>query len=313
MNHKSKILTGIFALIAVIITAALPGFAQQSAVNPFEEGLGLYYQKRFDESMESFLEAMEKNPRDTMAVSFYLAAGHKAGKLVSAVNMLESKSIAQGDTDLGKAQVGIGYVSRGMLDQSLLQEAMTVLREVLSKDPDLSIANSGMGMVYYHRRLMPRAKGFFVKALQSNPNDLMALELLGEILMVDEKNPKDALNFFNKIIELSPNYSDAYFGAASAYQRLGDKENAIRYFQKCMEIDKLGVLKGYFAPLRIGDIYLEDQKWEKAEEYYKAALVINPANPQAKTMLERARRKGQDWEGEKVNPIEKKLNLDRQK
>jgi tetratricopeptide (TPR) repeat protein len=310
MNNRSRFMTGLITLMVILFAAVLPGFARNTTFNAFEEGLDLYYQKRFDESMESFLETLDKNPRDTMAASFYLAAAHRSGKLVTAVNTLESRSINKGDAPTAKAQAGIGYVSRGMLDQGMLQEAMTILREVLEQEPDLSIANTGMGMVYYHRRLMPRAKGFFVKALQSNPNDLMALELIGEILMVDENNPKDALNFFHKIIELSPNYSDAYFAAGSAYQRMGEKEKAIQYFKKCMELDKLGVLKGYFAPLRIGAIYIEDKQWEKAEEYYKAALVINPENPLAKTMFERAKRKGQDWEGEKVNPIQKKLNLD---
>jgi tetratricopeptide (TPR) repeat protein len=313
MNNRSRFFTGLIVLLVVLTAAVIPAFARESAAASFEDGLSLYYQKRFQDSREYFLNSLRQNPRDVMAISFYLAASHRAGKLVEAVNMLESDSIKLGDIPTTKAQVGIGYVSRGMLDQSMLQEAMTVLRDVLNKDPDLSVANTGMGMVYYYRRLMPRAKGFFMKALQSNPNDLMALELLGEILLTDEKNPRDALNFFLKIIELSPNYCDGYFFAGSAYERLGEKEKALEYFKKCMELDKLGVLKGYFAPMRMGDIYLEEQQWAKAEESYKAALLINPDNPHAKTMLKRAQSRGKEWEGEKLNPIDKKLNLDQHK
>lgn len=273
----------------------------------FNEGMNLYYQKRFEDSAEMFLEALEKDPLNTMALSFYLAASYRSNNLMQAVNLIEQKAIDGGSTPVLKAQLGIAYFSRGKFDQSMMEEAMNQLREALRENPDLSIANTGMGMIYFERRLMPRAKGFLIRAIRSNPSDIMALELLGNILMVNEKKPDAALEFFQRIIKMYPGYSDSWFLAGSAYQRMNNNSEAIKYFRLCMDADPLGLLKGYDAPLRIGDIYLQQQDWDNALEYYRQALVINPDNPYAKTQMEKAKKRGREWEGKKVNPLLDKI------
>jgi tetratricopeptide (TPR) repeat protein len=309
MKIFNRLFLSIILLSLILTIQILPAYAQSKPAGSgaFELALSQYYQKNYQGARDTFLEAVKQNPQDVMSISFYLDSSYKINQLVDAVNKLEQNSISQGDSSISKAQVGIGYISRGFLDAQLLQEALNTLKESLSLNPDLAIANTGMGMVYFHKRLMPRAKGYFIKALKSNPNDLMAIELLGDILMVDEKNPQGALDFYNRLVQLAPTYSDGYFNCGSAYEKLGKKEEAINLFTKCMELDKYGVVKGYHAPIRIGDIYLNDRQYEKAEEYYKIALAMNPDNPLAKTLLKKAQAKGKDWEGTKVNPDKKSL------
>lgn len=304
IKFKAILLTGLF-LLGICFGCSSAEIAE---VNPFDEGLQLYYQKRFKESMGFFKEALEKDPLDTMAVSFYLSASYRSDQLIQTVNELEKQSLENEDNPAYRSYVGIGYFTRGLIDSSMMDEARSIFKEILAENPDLSIANTGMGMVYYQKRLIPRAKGYFIKAQRINPNDLMALEKLGEILMVDDKKPEEALKFFNRIIEMSPNYSDGYFYAASAYQRLGNIEEAVELFKKCMEIDPLGVLQGYNAPVRLGDIYLKQEEWEEAEKYYKLALAISPDNLYAQTQLEKAKTHGKQWKGEKVNPLEDKID-----
>jgi len=273
----------------------------------FNKGLELYYQKRWADSREFFKEAFQKDPLDTMSFSFYMSASYKNNDLIKTVNQIEQAAIEGGNTPLLKAHLGIAYMSRGFIEPNMLDEALSQLKEALRENPDLSIANSGMGMLYFRKRLIPRAKGYFIKALKSNDKDLMAIELLGNILMIDEKKPDAALEFFQKLIELAPNYADGYFMAGSACQRAGKKEEAIKYFQVCMEKDPLGVMKGYDAPLRLGDIYLGDQNYDEAIKYYKRALKINPDNPYAKTQLKKAEARGKKWEGEKYDPMKDKI------
>ena len=186
------------------------------------------------------MAALDKDPLNAMALSFFLSARYRSNGLIKAVNELEKRCIEGGETPVLKSQLGIGYFTRGLLDPNMMEEARTHFKTALSKSPDLSIANTGMGMVYYQKRLIPRAKGYFIKALQSNPKDLMALERTGEILMVDDKNYEKALDFFKQIITIAPTYSDGYFYVASTYQKMGNKEKAIEYFEKTIELDPLG-------------------------------------------------------------------------
>jgi len=326
MNSKKIKLLAIFVVIFglfITLTARVPAQEEtpdtpgtpESIVTPeetpgissFSRGLTLFYQKRWADCSEFFEEAFENDPLDTMSLSFYLSASYKRKDLVKTVNHIEQKAMAGGKTPVLKAQLGIAYLTRGLIDPDMLEEARMQLKEALKEDPELSIANAGMGMIYYYKRLTSRAKGYFIKALKANDKDLMALELLGNILMVDEKKPDAALEFFLKLIELAPNYSDGYFMAGSAYQRMGKNTEAIKYFQKCMEIDPKGVMKGYDSPLRIGDIYLNDKNYDEAKKFFKMALEINPENPYAKTQLKRAENRGKGWSGEKYNPIKKKI------
>lgn len=298
------------AIFMIVISVSAVLYAQEDteeAGTSFNQGLELYYQKRWGDSREFFLSALQQDPLDTMSLSFYLSASYKNNDLIQTVNKMEQAAIEGGNTPILKAHLGIAYMTRGFIEPDMLDEALSQLKETLRDNPDLSIANTGMGMLYYRKRLIPRAKGYFIKALKSNENDLMAIELLGNILMIDEKNPNAALEFFQKLIQLSPNYSDGYFMAGSACQRIGKKEEAIKYFQTCMEKDPLGVMKGYDAPLRLGDIYLNDQNYDEAIKYYKKALEINPENPYAKTQLKKAEARGKQWKGKKYNPLEDKI------
>ncbi len=273
----------------------------------FNQGLDFFYQKRWADSVEFFEAAVKKDPMDTMSLSFLLTANYKRNELIPSVNKIEQNAINGGNTPLLKAQLGIAYISRGLIDANMLEEARTQLKDALKDNPDLPIANTGMGMIYFQKRLTSRAKGYFIKALKSNDKDLMAMELLGNILMVDEKKPDAALEFFLRLTELAPKYSDGFFMAGSAYQKLGKNEEAIKYFSRSMELDPLGVTNGYYAPLRIGDIYLNEKEWDQAKKYYQAALKINPENPYAKTQLKKAENQGREWTGEKYDPLKKKI------
>ncbi|MCD4785921.1 MAG: tetratricopeptide repeat protein [Candidatus Eremiobacteraeota bacterium] len=281
--------------------------SMEEAGTSFNQGLELYYQKKWGDSMEFFKETFQKDPLDTMSLSFYMGASYKNNELIQTVNKIEQATIEGGNTPILRAHLGIAYMSRGFIEPDMLDEALSQLKGALKDNPDLSVANTGMGMLYFRKRLIPRAKGYFIKALKSNENDLMAIELLGNILLIDEKNPEVALEFFQKLIQLSPNYSDGYFMAGSACQRMDKKEEAIKYFQTCMEKDPMGVMKGYDAPLRMGDIYLGEQNYDEAIKYYKKALKINPENPYAKTMLEKAEARGKQWKGEKYDPMKDKI------
>jgi superkiller protein 3 len=292
---------------------AIPAFSAQGSDLDFDEGLSLYYQKKWTDSATKFNDASVKDPLNVMALSFYLAASYRANNMISAVNAVEQRALDNNTSPEIKALLGIAYFARGKLDPNMLDESLNQLKEALKENPDLSNANTGMGMLYFYKRLIPRSKGYFIKALKSNENDLMALELLGNILMIDEKKPDAALEFFNKLIKLSPNYADGYFMAGSAYQRMGKKEDAISNFQRCMELDPLGTMTGYDAPTRIGDIYLESKNFDEAIKFYKKALAINPENPYVQTQLKRAQNKGTDWQGEKVDPLKEKLKLDNDK
>src|SRR5690606_7679646 len=59
---------------------------------------------------------------------------------------------------------------------------------------------------------------------------------LGAINLEVKKDPKKALGYFTKAIEIEPNYADAYFARGYTYVKLNDKESAKADYNMCIKI-----------------------------------------------------------------------------
>lgn len=59
---------------------------------------------------------------------------------------------------------------------------------------------------------------------------------LGALYLEVKKEPKKALDYFTKALELNPNYAAAYFARGYAYSKLGDKESARADYKMCLKI-----------------------------------------------------------------------------
>lgn len=68
------------------------------------------------------------------------------------------------------------------------------------------------------------AVAFADELLGANPDNVIANFLKGTVLMEDEK-PMDALVYFEKVIEIDPDYADAYLQAGVCHTREGNRIN----------------------------------------------------------------------------------------
>jgi tetratricopeptide (TPR) repeat protein len=59
---------------------------------------------------------------------------------------------------------------------------------------------------------------------------------LGAIHLEVKKDPKKALGYFTKAIEIEPNYADAYFARGYTYVKLNDKASAKADYNMCIKI-----------------------------------------------------------------------------
>lgn len=87
-------------------------------------------------------------------------------------------------------------------------------------------------------------------------------------------NLNDSESYFKKTIRLSPKLAEAYKGLGSVYFEKQEYENAIRNFDKALDLDKddISVLNS------IGLTYMKQNKIPEAIVRYKMALKIEPTN-----------------------------------
>jgi tetratricopeptide (TPR) repeat protein len=92
---------------------------------------------------------------------------------------------------------------------------------------------------------------------------------------IDQMNAgqlKEGIGTFTRVIELAPDFAEGWNKRATLYFLAGDFERSLR---DCAEVMKrnpnhFGALSGY------GQIYMQLSEYEKALDYFKRALAVNP-------------------------------------
>ena len=87
-----------------------------------------------------------------------------------------------------------------------------------------------------------------------------------------QKEHETALRFFNRAIQLNPSFSYAHTLCGHEYVANEDFDQAKKCYQRALTADD----RHYNAWWGIGNIFLKQEKYEAAAQYFKSAIRINP-------------------------------------
>ena len=110
-------------------------------------------------------------------------------------------------------------------------------------------------------------------ALYINQSDYSYV-LYGDIYADSKKDYKTAAELY---IAVSPVSANSMIGAASAYQELGDRKNAITFYKKALQLKPVDSNIAYY----IACLYGEDEDYESAKDYLQKAITFDKNNTQA--------------------------------
>jgi tetratricopeptide (TPR) repeat protein len=103
-------------------------------------------------------------------------------------------------------------------------------------NPQVAGLYSILGSTYLVRQDIPRAKEFYIKTLTLDPNDFSANYMLGSLLyragQLDE-----AKIYLERITRVKPALKLEFAPVAHAWEMLGDKQNALFYYRRALDID----------------------------------------------------------------------------
>ena len=109
------------------------------------------------------------------------------------------------------------------------------------------------------------ARSLAADAAKSVPKEGRFQELLGELELA-QKQPKDALPYYEKAMALNPNYFGSYLGAGVAQMQIGNKAKAEEWLTKSAEL-----LPTAPAAYYLGNLARDRGDAAKAKQLYQAA------------------------------------------
>lgn len=100
-------------------------------------------------------------------------------------------------------------------------------------------AYSKAGIALWEKDYLEEALVAYHKAVELRPDNEFAQNNLGILYLDGLADAEEALEYFEEAIALNPNYTLAYFNAGRASQQMGFTNDAARYYQMAIDLNKL--------------------------------------------------------------------------
>ena len=138
-------------------------------------------------------------------------------------------------------------------------------------------ALKGVGLCCFNLHEYDDAMKFFKKALEVDEKDATALYYLASLSILAEKNA-DAILYGNKVIELRPDYFDAYKILFTLYLRLHMSDEIFELHKK-LDANQVTITDDTIH-LVMGTTYMLKKKYKEAIEFFKVAADFSPQKEQ---------------------------------
>lgn len=281
----------------------------------FEQGNMYLDQEQWDKAIVEFDKAIKLNPGDAEALINRAIANAWAGDYKQAENDFNttySMSYEKFLTADAYVAWGIAYTV-----QSDYFEAESCFDSAISRDPNNPDAYTGRALMhlkkaysnwegieyesmgYYYLRqaisdfdkaveldpdgIQGRIKRFnFEGDMAFLPNYIEANKRRGELLVSAYHNYSDALEAYDKVLEVHPENVEALIGRGNAYIGLEQYDLALHDFGKASEFAPynshayVGVTTAEQLPFIQGNAYMEQEQWYDAINEYTQAIELNP-------------------------------------
>ena len=115
------------------------------------------------------------------------------------------------------------------------------------------------------------AQNYYQKVLKINPNHSQALNNIA-VFFTNSKDYQKAKSCYEKAVEINPNYADAHYNLGNIFKKLGDLQKALSCYEKVIKINPNYTV----AHNNLGIIYSDLEENQKALSCYEKAIKINP-------------------------------------
>jgi tetratricopeptide (TPR) repeat protein len=124
------------------------------------------------------------------------------------------------------------------LNNNKLDLAESILKEMLKNRKDLAGPWTNLGLVHLKKNNIPQATKALESALQLNPKQPYALNLMG-VIEYNQGNVQKAAGYYEAALLNKPDYANAHYNLALLYDIFyQDIPKAVEHYQQYMELTK---------------------------------------------------------------------------
>jgi len=107
------------------------------------------------------------------------------------------------------------------------------------------------------------------------------------MLLIAQDDPEAAIEKLNQVIELKPEFAEAWNRRGNAYAALGDQDRALADYDRAITLNpyQFGAMES------CADIWMTRSNYRKAADYFRRALDLNPNLSEAAEALHALERK----------------------
>ena len=148
------------------------------------------------------------------------------------------------------------------------------VKPAAEKDPNLPVdvlTHFNLGIHFYQQKEILKAIQSYQKVMELDPNYVEAYNNLG-IIYQEMGDLEKALEAYRKSIEINPRYEKAYNNRGIVFYLQGRDEEALASFQKALALNPNNI-ESY---INMGILFKNKGQIAKAIESYQKALAINP-------------------------------------
>jgi tetratricopeptide (TPR) repeat protein len=168
-----------------------------------------------------------------------------------------------------------------LLHQSLYPQALQLLQRTVQDYPDSAWAWVMMGRAYLGKKDLPAAERALQKATELGPKLAEAQFYLGVAFFIQKHYPA-ATSCFRKATQLKPDFALAHYNLGHSLKEQGDDAGALAAFRTAISCQPdYGA-----AHYNLATLLVKKGQRDEALVHLRHAVQLNPADPQAKRLLE---------------------------
>lgn len=120
--------------------------------------------------------------------------------------------------------------------KKFFDEAEEILKKAININNQKEFAYANLSLIYEEKQDYKKSLEYAQKAYNENPYNIeISVNLARKYLL--NKKYEEAIDIYLKLLKLKKNESGYYYSIAFLYDKLGDKENALSFAKKAVEIN----------------------------------------------------------------------------